>query len=143
MITRTNIVSEKGQMAVELAVTLPIVLLFLVISVDALVFASECARFDHLACQSVLACAASPGKDGYELDSRTSAIQSNLEADFAKQGSRVEVSAEDAGVPLASMNVFRCTFFFSPWPLSAAGAPLSLEHSCNLAIDPYTPGELL
>lgn len=135
--------SENGQMAVELAVVVPVVLLLVVIAVDALVFTSECARFDHLACQRVLACAASPGKSGYALDSRSAAVQSALEADFAKQGSSVEVSVADAGVLLASMNVFRCTFRFSPWPLSAAGAPLTLEHSCSLAIDPYTPGELL
>ena len=136
-------VSEKGQMAVELAVVVPVILLIMVITVDALVFTSECARFDHLACQRILACATSPGKTGYALDSRAAAVQSALEADFAKNGSSVEVSVEDAGVPLASMNVFQCTFRFSPWPLSTAGAPLTLDHSCCLAIDPYTPGELL
>ena len=136
-------ISEKGQMAVELAVAVPVVLLLMVIVVDALVFTSECARFDHLACQRVLASAASPGKTGYALDNRVAAVQSALEADFAKNGSSVEVSVADASVPLASMNIFQCTFRFSPWPLSAAESPLALEHSCCLAIDPYTPGELL
>lgn len=135
--------SEHGQMAVELAVIMPVILIVLVIAIDMLVFASECARFDHIAPQRVLAQAASAPMDGYELGARTAAIRAALESDFAKEGSSIEVSYEDAGVALASMSVYRCTFRFAPWPLSIAGAPALLEHECNIAVDPYTPGELL
>ncbi len=143
MDSRDHSAFESGQMAVELAVVVPVILLVVVIAIDSLVFTSECARFDHLACQHILACASSPDKSGYALDARAAAVQGSLEEDFAKNGSSVEVSLEDAGVSLATMNIFRCTFRFSPWPLSAAGAPMTLEHSCSFAIDPYTPGELL
>ena len=118
---------EGGQMAVELAIVAPIILVVLVIVIDMLVFAGECARFDHVAPQRVLA----------------HAIQAALEEDFAKNGSSVEVSCEDAGAALASMATYRCTFRFAPWPLSIAGAPALLEHECSIAVDPYTPGELL
>lgn len=134
---------EHGQMAVELAVVMPVILIVLVIAIDMLVFAGECARFDHIAPQRVLAQAASAPIDGYELDMRTAAIHAALESDFAKEGSSVEVSYEDAGAALASMSVYRCTFRFAPWPLSIAGAPALLEHECSIAVDPYTPGELL
>lgn len=43
---------ERGQMAVELAVVTPVILLVLVIAIDMLVFAGECARFDHIAARS-------------------------------------------------------------------------------------------
>lgn len=134
---------ENGQMAVELAVVMPIILIVLVIAIDMLVFAGECARFDHLAPQHIVAYATSPAMDEYAPEARVSEIQRALEADFAKNGSLVEVSCEDAGQALASMAVYHCTLRFSPWPLSMAGAPAMLEHECELAIDPYTPGELL
>lgn len=141
--TREGRGREHGQMAVELAVVMPVILIVLVIAVDMLVFAGECARFDHIAPQRVLAQAASAPMDGYELGARTAAIRTALESDFAKEGSSIEVSYEDAGVALASISVYRCTFRFAPWPLSIAGAPALLEHECNIAVDPYTPGELL
>ncbi len=141
--TREGRGREHGQMAVELAVVMPVILIVLVIAVDMLVFAGECARFDHIAPQRVLAQAASAPMDGCELGARTAAIRAALESDFAKEGSSIEVSYEDAGVALASMSVYRCTFRFALWPLSIAGAPALLEHECNIAVDPYTPGELL
>lgn len=134
---------EGGQMAVELAVITPVILIALVIAIDMLVFAGECARFDHIAPQRVLAQAVSAPVDGYAGDARVAAIQSALEGDFTKNGSSVEVGCEDAGVALSSMAIYRCTFRFAPWPLSIAGAPALLEHSCSVAVDPYTPGELL
>lgn len=134
---------EDGQMAVELAVITPVILIVLVIAVDMLVFAGECARFDHIAPQHIIAQATSAPMDGYAGDARVGTIQSALEADFAKNGSSIEVSCEDAGMALASMAVYHCTFRFAPWPLSIAGAPTVLEHECSIAVDPYTPGELL
>ena len=100
---------EGGQMAVELAIVAPVILVVLVIVIDMLVFAGECARFDHVAPQRVLAHAASASMDGYDAGVRVDAIQAALEEDFAKNGSSVEVSCEDA----------------------------------SIAVDPYTPGELL
>ncbi len=140
---KMNSLEEDGQMAVEFAVVIPVVLIIMVIIVDAMVFMSECSRFDQLAPQYVIAYAVSPGRDGYAQDSRIGAIQAALSKDFEKQGSSVSVNTEDAGAALASMTVFHCTFRFAPWPLSIAGAPATLEHTCSLAVDPYTPGELL
>lgn len=134
---------ERGQMAVELAVIAPVILVVLVIAIDALVFVGECARFDHIAPQRVLAAASSAPAGGYDAAARLAEIQGMLDTDFAKQGSSVEVVCEDANIPLASMTVYHCTFRFAPWPLSVAGAPALLEHTVSLALDPYMPGELL
>lgn len=130
-------------MAVEIAVVAPIVLAILIVIVDMLVYANECARFDHLAPQRVLACAVSGSSDESGLDDRRAAIESALEADFNKNGSWVSIECSDAGAAFASMTTFRCTFHFMPWPFSLSSAGPSIDHACALVVDPYVPGELL
>lgn len=137
---RTN---ERGQMAVEIAVVTPIILAILIVIVDMLVYANECARFDHLAPQRVLACAVSGPSDENGLDDRCAAIKRALKKDFAKNGSTVSVECSDAGAAFASMTTFRCTFHFMPWPFSLSGAGPNIDHACTLVVDPYIPGELL
>lgn len=66
---------ERGQMAVELAVVTPVILLVLVIAIDMLVFAGECARFDHIAAQVVIAEGASPPTGEHDHESRLYAIE--------------------------------------------------------------------
>lgn len=135
--------SEKGQMAVELAIVTPVILLMLVIIVDMLVYANECARFDHMAPQQILACAVSSPSNECDLDSRSAAIESALKPEFEKNGSWVNVECSDTGALLASIVVYRCVLHFVPWPFSLSDAPPSIAHEYVLAVDPYTPGELL
>lgn len=130
-------------MAVELAVAAPVLLLIMVIVIDMFVFAEECARFDHIVPQQVLAHVASAPMNGYSLDSRCERVLMALEDEFAKNGSNVTVAWSDAGQVFASMVEIRCEFVFAPWPLSIAGGPGLLRHECSIAVDPYTPGELL
>lgn len=136
-------------MAVELAVVLPVVLAVMVIVVDCMVWMGECARFDQVASQKVLACATSPAKESYAPETRVQLVSEALAAAFAERGQTVSVSCEDVQVPFASMATYRCTLQMVPWPLSHPGAtvfgisvPVSLEHECVLVIDPYTPGKL-
>lgn len=140
---------ESGQMAVELAVTLPIVLVILVIAIDCLVYVGECARFDHLACQRVLELAVSPGRDAYDEGARVEAVRSALAAEFDGHGERVEVSCSDAGAFLSGARDYELRLSMPPWPLEGKGlsvfgasVPTRLEHSCHLVVDPYTPGGL-
>ena len=88
---------ERGQMAVELAVVTPVILLVLVIAIDMLVFAGECARFDHIAAQVVIAEGASPPTGEHDHESRLYAIEGALEIEFARRGSEVAVTCEDTG----------------------------------------------
>ena len=94
---------ERGQMAVELAVVLPVILIVLVIAIDCAVYLGECARFDHLAAQSVLANATSPSRNSYDASARAQAVQAELSESFAEHDETVSVSSRDAGMPLASM----------------------------------------
>ena len=134
---------ENGQTAVEFAVVIPIVLIVMVIIIDAMVFISECARFDQLVPQRIISLAVSPSRDSYDPGARIAAVQASLNSDFEKQGASVQVTTEDAHAPFASMTIYRCTFRFTPWPLPANNALAYLEHTCSFAVDPYTPGELL
>lgn len=138
-----GISDERGQMAVELAVVTPIILLVLVIIIDMLIYANECARFDHLAPQQVLAHASSSSSGSYDLEARRGDIESALGSEFSKNGSWVSVERVDADAFLASTSAFRCVFHFVPWPFSLSTSPPSIEHACTLVVDPYTPSELL
>lgn len=135
---------ESGQMAVELAVVLPVILFVLIVAVDCMVFVGECARFDHLASQTALALAASPGKDGYGAEERVEAVRARVAEAFEGQGAQVTVKSRDAGILLSGAVVYEFELAMAPWPFdgAGAGAPAMLRHRHCLAFDPYTPGEL-
>lgn len=137
---------ESGQMAVELAIVLPLVLVVFVIALDCMVFMGECARFDHIACQRVLALGVSPAKDGYGADARVESVRAALAGEFDAHGERVEVScsrADGAG----GVAVYELGLSMPLWPLGGTtlfgtGMPSLLQHRFRFAVDPYTPGEL-
>lgn len=138
--------AELGQMAVELAVTLPVLLVALVIAIDGILFVGHCAKFDHLAAQAVLANATSPARGSYDEGARTAAVKAALAGSFTSHNAAIEVSASSAGV--SSMTAFTCTLKMSSWPLSGASLfgmqmPQMLTHQRVLVVDAYTPGRLL
>lgn len=140
---------ERGQMAVEFAIVLPVIVAVMVVVVDCMVYLGHCARLDHLAPQQTLAIAASPVRDLYPSEDRVTAVQEALRAEFPSDEVVISVSSEPAGVVLSSMEVYTFSLRMSPWPLSRGGTvlfgmriPVYLEHEYSFAFDPYTPGEL-
>lgn len=140
---------ERGQITVEFAVVMPVILLVMVIAIDCMVFIGQCARFDNVVPQRIIALATSPASGEYELETRVSAVTTALEDDFSTLGQTVTVEYEQSDALLDGTVVFTCTLSMPPWPLGNAGAtlfgtriPLALTHECTFAIDPYTPGEL-
>lgn len=138
---------ECGQMSVEMAVSLPVLVICMVIAIDVLVYMGECARFDHLAPQEVLACATSPSH-GAASQANAQGVQDALCSEFSRYNAQVEVDAQEGGMLDGSV-VYTCTLSLAPWPLGAAGSsvlgtgiPLFLRHSCSFAVDPYVPGQL-
>lgn len=131
---------ESGQMAVELAVTLPVVLVVLVVAVDCLVFAGACAAFDHLVPQTVLAHATSPGVAEAGTCSCEDAVLGVLEETFASELAQVAVTSASAS---GGITVYTCTLTAAPWPLATAGStfmgmqvPSLLKHQCSFAVRP-------
>lgn len=131
---------EEGQMVVELAVTLPAVLVVFVIAVDCLMFAGACAAFDHLVPQAVLANCTSPGVAEAAEQSRESAVHATLVEEFPPARMQVEVASTGGS---GGTTVYTCTLRAVPWPLASPGAtvlgvrvPTVLEHRCSFAVRP-------
>ena len=134
-------------MSVEMAVSLPVLLVCFVIAVDVLVYMGECARFDHLVPQEILACATSPER-GVSSQANEEGVRSALEQEFSRYGEQVQVAVEEAGF-LQGALTYTCTLSLAPWPLGSAGGeilgtkiPATLQHTCSFAVDPYVPGQL-
>lgn len=142
--------AESGQMAVEMAVVLPVILVVLVIAIDCMVFVSECARFDNIAPQETLACAVSPKRGNYAEERRVQVVKKRLSKAFNRNGEKVTVKSRDPGLAYAGIRVYDFELSMAPWPLGRAGkkvfgvkVPKLLKHSYSFAFDPYTPGQLL
>ncbi len=140
-----EIKGEDGQMTIELAVCLPVILVVFVIVFDCLLFVSECAKFDHMAAQGILTYGTSSSADSLGTQAACSQVQEHLGDEFSKHGSSVEVSVSSEGW----FDTYTCVFAFSPWPFSAAsvagvssGIPVRLTHEYALAVDTYAPGDL-
>jgi hypothetical protein len=137
---------ESGQMAVELAIVTPVILVVLVIALDLFVFLDECARFENVAAQVLLAQAGSPARDQADADACSVAAQQTLSSSFSHEGERVEVAHEPGS---GRTCVYTCTLHLVPWPFTGSSlgvfglrVPPELTHSCRLALDAYIPGKL-
>jgi hypothetical protein len=151
------ILSCKGQMAVELAVALPVILIMLGVLVNTMCYLNVCARFDRLAAEAVRIEAVSPAYGDYGSQSRADKVAALLRRKFAdKAGTvRIEVFVQrgprpEAGglsIPLAPQpETYVCVLHYSPAGLGVnffGMDLLSLEHRRFYLIDPFRPGVLL
>ena len=138
---------ERAQMSVEMAICLPIIIICLVIAVDVLIYMGQCARFDHIAPQEILANATSPAR-GQESPNCSGQVQEALQKNFSDFGQKVEISAQEGGVFNGSV-IYTCTLSMQPWPLGSGGGsifgisiPATLKHTTKFAVDPCIPGQL-
>lgn len=143
----------QGQMYVELACLLPVVIVVALIGYNLARYVNICAEFDQIAQDAVICHGVSPPGESTQADT-TRAIQTALQNSF---GQDVEISVERSGRThvtgekttfsvIPQLVSYECTLHFSPWPssVSIAGvsyaAPRVLSHSTTLVIDPYKPG---
>ncbi len=138
---------EHAQMSVEMAICLPIIIICLVIVVDVLIYMGQCARFDHIAPQEILANATSVSR-GQESANCSGKVQEALQKNFSDFGQKVEISAEEGSMFNGSVT-YTCSLSMQPWPLGSAGGsifgisiPATLKHTTKFAVDPYIPGQL-
>ena len=138
--------SNSGQMSVEFAVVIPVLLMVLVVVVDAMTYISECARFDHAAPQAILSCGVTNGEEEFSQGALTSAVEATLAEQFDASSEKVHVSASESW----GDTTYVCTLEMTPWPLADGGirifnmtVPTALKHTYKLAVDPYAPGALL
>lgn len=145
---------RRGQMVVEMAVAIPVVIVMALVVVNLMRFVGSCARFDRVSLDAVLTQGVSPEGE-QDMASGVASVESALAASMSDVSScTVEVRAEpvmrDGRASVFSLapalTRFTCTLRFSPWPshLSVggidAGVPLQLVHERSIVVDRYRSG---
>lgn len=134
---------ESGQMTIEVAVAMPILIIVAVIAVNAMTFFGECAVFDRVACEAVRVHATSPAyKQGF--DQSTALIEQAIRSEIDEPNVRVSVAH---GVVSTDFDAYTMTIEFSPTLFGMGlrsevfGVSLpSLRHSVRYVVDTYKPG---
>lgn len=128
---------ESGQMAVELAVLMPVVIVVSLVVYNLARFMTTCAAFDRAALLSITTCGASSSGDNDAL-APVNEVRQNIEQAL-RNGDRcsVEVRAEPVRRGLTR---FTCRLLYKPWPRSfvVAGVcyevPFALRHERSLVV---------
>ena len=89
---------DSGQMVVELAALIPVMLIAAAISMNLLSYMGDCARFDKVSSQAVRVYGISPSYGDYGKSACTSNIKRAIETEFAgSENVKVDVSSTDIG----------------------------------------------
>ena len=136
---------HKGQMVVELAVMFPILIAVACVMVNALGFATECARFDRVSRNAARTEATTPAID--ENNGETlQRIRQTLEGNFAydNESTDVKIASE-----IGSNVVYECELRWSPtlFGMNLKGeifgvSMFELSHKNSLVIDPTRAGDV-
>lgn len=153
--------SSSGQMAVELAVLMPVIIVVAIAVYNLGRFVALCATFDRVAYDAVLSQGIAPAGAQTELTAVgevQAAIEEALAADrlctvtvrLEGIGPRSGQESGNRGVVLSPfLTKFTCTLRYQPVPSSLAiagvelGAPPSLVHEREIVVDRYRPGVVL
>ena len=149
--------NKDGQMTVELAVLIPVVVVVALIAINLMEFIDACAAFDVLSSDTVISQAVSPSQG---VD--TGALCAQLEGDIASGLQResscsVSVRCEDQGLAEGSLTncllphyvKYVCTLKFKPWPrnlnlpIVSYSAPLGLSHEKSIVVDMFKSGVVI
>ncbi len=144
---------DGGQMTVELAVCVPVVLVVALILINLLGFVEACAAFDQASLDAVVAHGVAPAGEATAVAAVAEVEEAIEQALGREERCEVEVKVESASEgsdttfaisPLLTRYV--CTLVYHPWPrtLRLPGityeAPVSLEHERSLVVDRYRSG---
>lgn len=153
----TKVTGESGQMAVELAVLMPVVIVVALAAYNLVRYVNLCAVFDRIAPDVVVSQGTSPSRSQGDVAAVTE-VERCLSEAMRKHGPcAIEVCAErvgdgSSGMPLRwghSFTRFTCTMRFHPWPASfvLAGvpyeSPVVLVHARSLVVDRYGSGVVM
>lgn len=145
--------TRSGQMTVELAVLVPVVLVVALVGVNLMEFVALCARFDRASLDAVTSHGVSPAGCQSQVGA-TEEVREALELAMGSAPCELLVSAErvdgaGGGTSFAIspfLTRYTCTMAFAPWPreLRLPGisltAPALLSHSRELVVDGFRPG---
>lgn len=149
---RGSILSDEGQMAVELAVLIPVVLVVALTVYNLGRFVQLCAAFDQVSLDAIVSQGVSPPGEQTTL-SATESIRSVVEDALPGDDFEIRVSASggaEGGGTTFSLSAlqtrYTCTLEYRPWPHSfvIAGvpfeAPVKLHHERSLVVDRFKSG---
>lgn len=155
---------NKGQMTVELAVCIPVILAVLGVLLNVLGYLNVCARFDRVAADAVRSQATSPGygEEGAALAaSRVEEViaaafdegaQDGFTCDFKVTSSPVgwggNQTDNSQGISFSLLQRFEryeCQVTYHPWPFNKIVFLnfFELTHTRSYVVDPFRPGVLL
>ena len=135
---------ESGQATVGFAVALPAALAVALISFNASVFLSECARFDRLARNAVRVCAVSPSY-GQSAAECAAEIEAMVDGAMDSEGLSCSVFVEESsGLERYEVVLeYEPTLFGMPLNGEVFGLDLfSMRHAVSLSVDSYDPSVL-
>ena len=143
----------SGQMAVELAVLMPVIVVVALTVYNLARFVALCATFDRVSLDAVLWQGVSPqgGSGGLPAVDEvrrciTRALDASQTCDVEVRAERVGTSASGLITTSPLLTRFYCTLVFRPWPSSfvIAGvpyrSPFALRHERSLVVDCYRSG---
>lgn len=137
---------EQGQMTVEMAVAMPVLIAVALLAVNALMYLGDCAAFDREARQAVCVYAAAPPYGQTTLGSAGD-IEDELRSSFSADNQEVHVVGEYCSggyVRFDATLTFRPTLFGRSFSGQVFGVSLpSVSHTATLTVDPYRPGVVL
>jgi hypothetical protein len=158
---RAVVIEQKGQMSVELAVCIPVVMAVLAITINLMVFFGECARFDRMAAEVVRVRASAPAQGTYGLGHSLDLVEHDLQEQLKGQSDYLRVAVEAYAVApdgskqsrqegitfvlLPHHEVYVCTLEYRPWGFGTSffGIEFSgITHTRSFTIDPFRPGAL-
>ncbi|MDR1015848.1 MAG: hypothetical protein LBL67_00015 [Coriobacteriales bacterium] len=146
---------QHGQMAVELAVCIPVMISLALVAFELITYLGLCARFDRVVAEAVRVQAASPAASAYTASARRGAVQTAIveamEGAVAQARLRIDtqlVQAKDnpaCAAVFGANETYRATLSYQPWLFGQTifGSDFGrLEHSAQNTVQPYRPGVL-
>ncbi len=150
---------ESGQMVVELAVLVPVVIVIALTVLNLMQFVCLCATFDRVALDAIVSQGVAPAGmqvEGVATEEVASCIREALasprcevsvQASSARQGG---AGGEGLTFPVSPLLTrFTCTLRYVPWPSSfvlvgvAYQSPVALVHERELVVDRFRAGVVL
>ena len=142
----------SAQATVEAALVLPIMIVLAFIIYNLMIFGSLCSRFDVVAKNCVIACAASPNNSGdntaiiQEINQDIRDAMGDGEYQIEVEADLEESHSDNIFELLRKPDTYHVTLIYTPWPsrLQFAGidgrVPIYLKHEVDVVVDSWKPG---
>lgn len=137
---------ERGQMTIELAVALPVLIIVAVIATNAVAFFGQCAVFDRAVHHAVRVHAAAPAY-GQGADQACAQVEADVVAVLDASNLEVSVARESTGADFEQFSAtleFHPTLFGMGLRSEVFGVALpTLTHTTRYVVDVYKPGVIV